>query len=122
MSARKVPDPATRLDTIFLTGPGGAVYEVPREVAGRYAISKERLAQIGHLPIVPYGSKPQPDQGREAGEAGEGAEVEARHMTYSPTYGQVWHSNYMYGVYLWNDGNYYQGEHYHPYNTELGAV
>ena len=119
MSARKAPDPATRLDTIFLTGPGGAVYEFPREVASKYAISEERLAQIGHLPIVPYGAKVQPE--RPATPA-EDAEVEARHLTYSPTYGSVWHSNFMYGVYLYVDGNYYQGDHYHPYNTELGAV
>jgi hypothetical protein len=119
MSARKAPDPASRLDTIFLTGPGGAVYELPREVAVRYAISKERLAQIGHLPIIPYGTRTQPEA---AATPPDDVEVEARHMTYSPTYGQVWHSNYMYGVYLYVDGNYYQGEHYHPYNTELGAV
>jgi hypothetical protein len=119
MSARKAPDPATRLDTIFLTGPGGTFYEFPREVAGKYAISKERLAQIGHLPIIPYGTKSPTEQSVQPAEQ---AEVEARHLTYSPTYGQVWHSNYMCGVYLWNDGNYYQGEHFHPYNTELGAV
>jgi hypothetical protein len=118
MNARKVPDPATRLDTIFLTGPGGAVYEFPRDVAQKYALSSERLAQIGHLPIIPYGTKAQ----EPAAEPAADAEVGGRHMTYSPTYGQVWHSNYMYGVYLYTDGNYYQGEHFHPYNTELGSA
>jgi hypothetical protein len=117
MSARKAPDPKDRLDTIFLTGPGGAVYEIPRDVASKYVLSSERKAQIGHLPIIPYGQKL---EGPAA--PAQDAEVEARHMVYSPAYGNTWHSNYMYGVYLWVDGNYYQGEHYHPYNTELGQV
>ena len=119
MSGTKPPKKAQRLDTVFATGPGGIVYELPRDVAVKYTITMDRVAELGHLPVTPYGTSV---QAQSAPSQDESSDVEGRHLAWNPTYGWVWHSNYLYGTFLWVDGYYYNGEHYHPYGTELGFV
>ena len=119
MSPTKAPKKAERLNTVFMTGPGGTVYEVPRDVAAKYAVTMDRVTALGHLPVTPYGTQV-PTQSAPSG-GGEG-DVEGRHLAWNPIYGWVWHSNYLYGTFLWVDGYYYRGDHYHPYGTELGYI
>ena len=108
--------PAVRLDTTFLTGHGGRVYELPRDVAERYALTMERMREIGHLPITPYGvSETLARQG-----ASGGGDVEGRHLVMLPSGSMGYHSDVQYGAFLWTDGHTYIGDHYHPYGTELG--
>jgi hypothetical protein len=106
--------PPRRLDTIFLTGPGGLVYEFPRALAEQHLVTQERLWELGHLPIVPYGARvltaPRDD----------GDEVGGRHMAVEPSGAIAYHSDVRFGVYRWSDGYYYQGEHFHPYGDETG--
>jgi hypothetical protein len=118
-TARKKPE---KLDSVFLTGHGGMVYEFPRAVAEKHALTMDRIAELGHMPVTPYGTKV-PDGARSGAAAGaETGDVEGRHMALN-VYGEwVWHSNYLYGTFLAVDGYYYRGEHYHPYATELGFV
>ena len=122
MSPTKAPKKAVRLDTVFMTGPGGTVYEVPRNVAAKYAITMERVGELGHLPVTPYGTTAPTTSAPAGGSEGGEGDVEGRHLAWNPTYGWVWHSNYLYGTFLWVDGYYYSGEHYHPYGTELGYI
>jgi hypothetical protein len=103
-----------RLDTIFLTGHGGRVYELPRRVAERYLLSMERMAQLGHLPITPYGVAEQ------LRSANGGGEVQGRHLVMLPSGAMGFHGDVQYGAFLWTDGHTYVGDHYHPYGTELG--
>lgn len=104
-----------RLDSVFLTGPGGRVYEIPRKLADKYLIGLERIRELGHLPIVPYGVS---DGG--AGARAMGGDVEGRHMVMLPSGVLGFHTDIQFGTFHATDGNYYLGDHYHPYATELG--
>jgi len=119
-AAKKAPQ---KLDTVFLTGPGGMVYEFPRAVAEKHLLSLTRLAELGHSPVTPYGTKT-PDSAKSGPVGGgeSGGDVEGRHLALNIYGDWVWHSNYLYGTFLAVDGWYYRGDHYHPYGTELGFV
>lgn len=110
-SAGALPEP---LDTIFLTGPGGRVYEVPRQVADKYLLGLARIRELGHLPIVPYGT------GDGASARSAGGDVEGRHQVMLPSGVLGFHTDVQYGTFQATDGAYYVGDHYHPYGTELG--
>lgn len=116
---RKSGKPTTRLETVFLTGPGGRVYELPREVAEQYAISMDRLKELAHLPITPYGvSEEIARRGPSTGNGGR--DVQGRHLVMLANGTMGYHSDVQYGAFLFNDGHTYVGDHYHPYGTELG--
>jgi hypothetical protein len=100
-----------RLDTIFLTGPGGLVYEFPRELATQHLVSPERVKELGHLPILPYGARVPDDDDDEVG---------GRHLVTQTSGALGFHRDARFGVYRWSDGYYYQGEHYHPYGNDHG--
>ena len=92
------------LDTVFLTGPGGLVYEIPRKEAAKHLLGPERLAELGgHLPIVPYGVAPAVGsttaiQPKQTG----GDDIEGHHMVRDwVTSAWCWHLNYVYGVSSW---------------------
>ena len=103
-----------RLETTFLTGPGGRIYELPREVADQYVLTMERLQELGHLPITPYGMSERNNDAMDIGD-----EVGGRHMVMLPSGTSGYHSDIRYGTFLWTDGQFYVGDHYHPYGTEL---
>ena len=115
-----------KLDTVFLTGPGGRVYELPAAVAEQYLVRPDRISELGHLPIVPYGCQDKLEPpARAAPSRNETYDVEGRHMVFgydqwSGTYRHYWHFEVLDGTFLGVDGVYYQGPHYHPYQTELG--
>jgi len=112
--------PAVKLESVFLTGPGDLLYEIPKDVATKFVLSPERLKELGHLPIEPYsaiGGKRQQSQQKSNEEAG--GDVEGRHLAWNPYLGWVWHSNVLFGTALAVNGFYYTGYHYHPYGTEL---
>jgi hypothetical protein len=94
------------LDTIFLTGPDGFVYELPRNIAQTYRITSERIAELGHLPLKPYPPAVEP-------------EVMGHHFVVNAdgVYGP--HSDLLLGTAVAGDGRYYTGWHRHPHGTEL---
>jgi hypothetical protein len=108
------PRPPVRLDTVFVTGPGGRIFELPHAVAEKHALTMERMRELGHLPITPYGVNP-----NASGSGGSG-DVEGRHLVMLPSGAMGYHADVQYGAFLWTDGNTYVGDHYHPYGTELG--
>jgi hypothetical protein len=113
-----------RLSTVFLTGPGGIVYEFPAEVAAKHALSPERAEELGnHLPIIPYGT---PSTGAlPAQSTGKEADVEGRHhvwrMDQFGHWDRVLHPYPLYGPFRGFDGMIYIGRHCHPYGTEIGV-
>ncbi len=107
-----------KMDSTFLTGPGGLVYELPLAEASKYVVTPQRVKELGHLPVVPYGTQGSASTAASA----ETSDVEGRHLAWNPTFGWVWHSNYLYGPFLAADGFYYRGVHYHPYGNELGFL
>lgn len=112
--------PAVKLDSVFLTGPGDLLYEVPKDVATKYVMSPERLKELGHLPIEPYSTiGKKRDKPATSGAEEGGGDVEGRHLAWNPYLGWVWHSNVLFGTALAVNGFYYTGYHYHPYGTEL---
>jgi hypothetical protein len=108
----KRPAPEGRLDTIFLTGPGGQVYEFPRALAAQYLVTPDDTDEPGHLPIAPYGAHAQNGE--------DDPEVGGRHRTIQSTGASCYHREVRFGVYLWTDGYFYRGEHFHPYGDETG--
>ena len=109
---------SNQLSTIFLTGPGGVVYELPKDVATEYLLTAPRIAQLGgHLPIEPYNS------GIDA------EDVTGHQATWATTEGGVidqavgltWHSEPKYGCYLGTDNAYHLGWHVHPSGDEIGV-
>ena len=112
-SSRRPDTEPRALGTVFLTGPGGHMYEIPREVAEQHLVTLARLRELGHLPIVPYG----------AGQASPSSmddEVGGRHQVMLPSGAMGYHSEVQYGTFQAPDGAYYTGDHYHPYGTEMG--
>ena len=108
-------DESVPLDSIFLTGPGGCVYEVPRAVAEQYVLRVARMRELGHLPITPYDARMPASTGSRDGD-----DVQARNMVMLPSGTMGWHSDVQYGTYRFTDGQYYTGNHYHPFMNELG--
>jgi hypothetical protein len=108
------PRAPIRLDSVFVTGAGGRIYELPAAVAEQYALSMDRMRQIGHIPITPYGVD------ANASARYGGGDVEGRHLVMLPSGAMGYHVDVQYGAFLWTDGNYYVGDHYHPYGTEIG--
>lgn len=94
------------LGTIFLTGPDGFVYEVPEEVAKKYRITPDRVAELEHLPLTAYPSA-------------NGPEVVGHHFVVNAdgVYGP--HTDVLLGTAIASDGRYYTGWHRHPQRTEL---
>ena len=33
-----------------------ALFEMPRDVAAKYTMTMDRVAELGHLPVTPYGT------------------------------------------------------------------
>jgi hypothetical protein len=102
-----------RLDSIFLTGPGGLIFEIPRAVAEQYVLTMERMKELRHLPITPYGVDSHHQATDDDGEVG------GRHMVMLASGTLGYHSDVRFGAFLWTDGQYYVGDHYHPYGTDL---
>jgi hypothetical protein len=117
-----------RLNTIFLAGPGGLVYEIPREEAAKFAVTPQRIKELGHLPIAPYevqtGAAHHSHAHAEPGATGaETQDVEGRHLAWNPVLGVwVWHVNCLFGAFVAANGFVYTGVHYHPYGNELGVL
>jgi hypothetical protein len=96
------------LDTIFLAGLDGFVYELPEEVAKRYRITPARVEALGHLPLAPYPPATPP-------------EVVGHHFVVNAdgVYGP--HTDVLLGTAIASDGRYYTGWHRHPHGTELAT-
>jgi hypothetical protein len=114
-----------RLDTIFLTGPGGLVYEIPRDVAAKHVVGPARIKELGHLPIEPYSEK-HAEQRHSHGPSGipadiAGGDVEGRHLVPNQWGQLVWHYNPIFGTARGVDGYFYTGVHTHPYGTEIAV-
>jgi hypothetical protein len=118
--------PTQRLESVFLTGPGDLIYEIPKEVAAKHVVTSERIKELGHLPIAPYSVISKSAETHTPGtvhqhfspEVAE-ADVEGRHMAWNPVLGWVWHGNVLFGTARAVDGFFYTGPHYHPYGNEL---
>ena len=93
------------LGTIFLTGPGGFVYEMPEEVAKEYRVAQDRVAELEHLPSTVCPSA-------------NGPEVVGHHFVVNAdgVYGP--HTDVLLGTAIASDGRYYTGWHRHPQGTE----
>lgn len=106
---------ATALESVFLTGPGGGIYEIPAQIAEQYRVSAERISELGHLPIRPY---EMPTEGED--------EVGGRHKVASGSGGAIpsawtFHQTWEFGTYLEaGSGRYIQGIHRHPWGDERG--
>lgn len=114
-----------KLNTTFLTGPGGLIYEIPLDVAASYVVSPERVKELGHLPIRPYQFEQSTDPVLTENEvASEQYDVEGRHLGLGiDQWGKytTWHNDCRYGAYIGTDGHSYFGIHRHPWGTELGV-
>jgi hypothetical protein len=115
-----VVEPTNYLDSVFLTGPGGQVYEFPRALAERHAVSEARARELGHLPIQPYSTV------SESEPAGNVPEVGGRHKVPGAGGGGTvanwqFHSTWEFGTYLDHvSGRFAQGIHRHPWGDERG--
>lgn len=105
--------PPNLLSTIFLRGPDGSVYELPRKVADAYRVDAERRRQLGHLPPL----------GTPAFLLDED-EVGGRHKTPAAGGGGspadwTFHRTWEYGCYFSVPANaYVLGFHRHPHGDE----
>jgi hypothetical protein len=115
---------ATFLDSLFLTGPDGAIYEFPAALAAQHRITTQREKELGHLPIRPYpivcGLSADTTADSDADE------VSGRHKVVGPGGGAVpsnwtFHQTLEFGTYLDpKTGRYVQGIHRHPWGDERG--
>lgn len=109
------------LDSVFLTGPDGFVYEFPKEVADAHRISEQRIAVLGHLPIKPYHEALALSE-----DTGQVDEVAGRHKVAGAGGGAApanwsYHATWEYGTYLdFASGRFAQGIHRHPWGDERG--
>ena len=89
-----------RQNSVYASG-DGKIFEIPLDVAQKYEVKGGRADELRCL--VP-----------QAGEQGD--EVGGRHATTLVGGGYGYHSNWLYGSYIWwRDGNVYRGNHWHPY-------
>lgn len=113
-------EPTTYLESVFLTGPDGRIYEFPRSLSDQHAVSAERVKELGHLPIQPY-TLASEHAGKE-----EEATVAGRHKVPGAAGGgsvAAWqfHATWEFGTYLDHaSGRFAQGIHRHPWGDERG--
>jgi hypothetical protein len=114
-----------KLDSTFLTGPGGFVYELPCAEAQKYIITPERVKELGHLPVTPYGTQAGSMHSHvlaaTTGAGEEASDVEGRHLARNAFGRWVWHDWPVHGTFRGPDGVFYRGVHFHPYGTEIGV-
>lgn len=102
--------PKEELDVVFATSPDGRIFEIPTSVADKHEMTQDRARELGEVPILPYSLLTR----REGAESQE-AEVGGRHrvLLVDGTYG--YHSDWLYGPYIWiSNGRSYRGWHWHP--------
>lgn len=94
-----------KLNSVFLTGPGGLIYEIPDDLAKKHIITPERVEELGgHLPISPY----------ESDKVEIGVAVTVEDESSEDVVGHHGnHRNWAYGCYRACDGYYYCGWHRH---------
>lgn len=105
--------PPRKLDTVFLRGARGELFELTREEAASHQVSDERMAELGHPPFAPPGD-----------------EVAGHHkITGGGPAGDVgawdYHRDWQEGCYIDEiTGQFLVGLHRHPYGDEraVGAL
>lgn len=111
--------PRKALNTIFVTGADGKIYEIPAAKAAEFVITPERMKELCHLPILPYTKVATRATRKKKKEL---AEVGGRHKTMLMDGTFEWSRDWVYGAYRWVcDGNYYTGRHAHPWG-DIDAV
>jgi hypothetical protein len=89
-----------RANAVYATS-GGKVFEIPLDIAQKYAVSADRAKELQCL--TPQG----------IGE--EESEVGGRDIRFLQSGRFGYHSNWAYGPYIWwRDGGVYRGWHWHP--------
>lgn len=110
-----------KLNSIFLTAPGGLIYEIPEHLAKTHILTPERMVELGgHLPITPYVSDPGEAGVATAASEEPSGDVRGHHRVIGdrwPTGGR-YHREPQYGTYRGSDGVTYCGYHYHPFGDE----
>jgi len=99
--ASPAPDkrPKKAMDVVIAHGPDGQVFEIPLAEARKYAMSAARQKELTCVTV------PKADEG----------EVGGRHAVLLVDGSVGYHSNWLYGPYLWwRNLNYYTGWHWHP--------
>jgi len=104
------------MNSIFVHDALGNLYEIPKTEAEKYAMTRARVKELGHLPLVP------PDQLVESVPQGEEAEVSGRHAVLSDG-GYGYHLDWSFGPYIWHvDRATYNGWHRHIHRQTPLAI
>lgn len=96
--------PKTPLDGVYTVGPGKKLYYIPNTDLARYEVAEADMPEHDTIP------EPETD------------EVAGRHAVPLMNGTIGWHTDWLYGPYIWvSDGRAYRGMHRHPWGTILAV-